>query len=36
MRILLAEDEVTIAVTLTHALEAAGHEVVRDLVTAEV
>ena len=28
MRILLAEDEVTIAVTLTDALEEAGHEVV--------
>jgi DNA-binding NtrC family response regulator len=28
MQILLAEDEVTIAVTLTHALEAAGHVVV--------
>jgi len=29
MRILLAEDEVTIAVTLTDALEEAGHEVVQ-------
>jgi CheY-like chemotaxis protein len=29
MRVLLAEDEETIAVTLCHALEDAGHEVVR-------
>ncbi|MBL8863355.1 MAG: sigma-54-dependent Fis family transcriptional regulator [Planctomycetes bacterium] len=34
MRILLAEDEVTIAVTLTDALEGAGHEVVHVADTA--
>ena len=34
MRILLADDEVTIAVTLTDALEEAGHEVVQAADTA--